>query len=304
MSNEAFEHVPCNLCGADDCTVIYHSKRSESGNADPAVFHSSSDEILLDPLVRCNVCGFQYVTPRVRPEIVLEGYTNVEESVFISQAGARERTFKKGLNVIQSWWKKPPGRMLDIGTGGGSFLKVAKDAGWDAAGCEPNRWLCKWCEENYGIRLVQGTVFDGKFEAESFDVVTLWDVLEHTPDPMSTLREVSRVLKPGGLLVVNVPDIGAWLPRLMGSKWVFLVSVHYFYFTRKTIRMALEKSGFDALTIKPHIQTLELGYIVRRTVPYLGFIGKGMVALTRAIRAEKWQMPYWVGQTLVIARKR
>ncbi len=303
MNSEYFEEVRCNLCGSDSYNTIRPARRADYTDVDPMAFHSSSDEILQDPLVKCTVCGLQYVTPRVKPDIVLRGYSGVEDKTFISQAGARERTFKRCLNIVQSVWKKKPGRILDVGTAGGSFLEVAKDAGWEVFGCEPNKWLCKWCLENYGIHLSQGTLFDANFDTEAFDIVTLWDVLEHTADPSANLTECARLLKPGGLLVVNVPDIGTWLPKIMGSKWVFLVSVHYFYYTKQTIRATLEKSGFRILRVKPHIQMLDLEYILKRTIPYLGFVGKLMYKSCKNNKLGRLQAPYWIGQTLIIAVK-
>ncbi|MGD9124440.1 MAG: class I SAM-dependent methyltransferase, partial [Desulfarculaceae bacterium] len=148
-----------------------------------------------------------------------------------------------------------------------------------------------------------GTIFDMNLEDAGFDLVTLWDVLEHTPDPLAVLAECRRVLKPGGLLVVNYPDIASLPSRAMGRRWVFLLSVHLYYFTPQTIRAALEKSGFTALLLQKHWQTLELGYIMRRMEPYLGAVarlgGKGV----RALGLGKAPIPYWMGQTLVISRR-
>ncbi len=106
----------------------------------------------------------------------------------------REITFGRCLDMIERVWKRAPGRLLDIGTGGGSFPYIASKRGWKAEGCEPNRWLCEWALENYGLPIRPGTVFDQKYPAKSYDVVTLWDVLEHTPDPKTrSSRDPSAV---------------------------------------------------------------------------------------------------------------
>jgi 2-polyprenyl-3-methyl-5-hydroxy-6-metoxy-1,4-benzoquinol methylase len=300
--NDALEHIGCVLCGADLPVIIYPSLR-ESREIDKNEFRSSGDEALKDPLVKCSSCGFEYVTPRIKSSLAFEGYSNTIDETFTSQAVAREKTFKKCLNIIQRHWNKKPGKILDVGTANGSFLKVAKDAGWDVEGCEPNKWMVEWCKKNYGIEIVNGTIFDGKFKDGQFDIVTLWDVLEHTPNPVDALKECLRVLKHDGLLVINYPDIGAWISRLMGRKWVFLLSVHYFYFTRKTIRKALAKTGFNILKIKPHYQTLELDYILVRATPYAKHIAKVLRSLVNGIGIGKIQFPYWIGQTLVVAKK-
>ncbi len=122
-------------------------------------------------------------------------------------------------------------------------------------------------------------------------------------DPTAVVLECKRLLKPGGLLVVNYPDIGSWISRLMGRRWVFLLSVHLYYFTRTTIRTLLERNGFSPFLMKPHFQTLELGYILHRMkayVPVLPGIGESIV---KALRLAHLRVPYWVGQTLVLATR-
>jgi SAM-dependent methyltransferase len=301
MNNDLFENIPCNICGNTAPETVYPSARAAGTAIDSKEFRSSGDEPLQDPLVRCPACGFLYVSPRIRPDRVMEGYVNAEDETFVSQALSRERTFAKCLAILEKARWKEPGRILDIGTANGSFLKVAKAAGWEVYGCEPNRWMGKWCKTNYQIDIVQGSVFDGRFEDGYFDVITLWDVLEHTPDPASTLAECARIIRPGGLLVVNYPDIGSWVARLMGKKWVFLLSVHYFYYTRTTIAAALEKAGFSVQKIRPHIQYLELDYILFRAAAYIGILARLPRFIFRTLGMGKMQIPYWVGQTLVLA---
>ena len=123
---------------------------------------------------------------------MLEGYAGGSDEQFVSQAAGREITFNKCLDLIERAWKRAPGRLLDIGTGGGSFPYIASKRGWQADGCEPNRWLCEWAFKNYGLAIRPGTVFEQRYPSESYDVVTLWDVLEHTPDPKS--RNPSRLI--------------------------------------------------------------------------------------------------------------
>lgn len=297
------EHIRCFLCSADDYDVIYPAQyERKSGNL-VETFRASGDELLVDQLVRCRRCGFQYVNPRLRGDLVFQSYSEGEDPAYVSQIEARERTFTASLDEIERALGRK-GRLLDIGTAAGAFVAAASKRGWDAEGCEPNQWLAQWGAAHYGIRIRQGSVFDHPYEAGSFDVVTLWDVIEHTLDPRQMLEHCRTLLKPGGLLVVNYPDIGSWIARAMGRRWLFLTSVHLYYFDRVSIRKMLESTGFAVTTIRPHVQRLELDYILFRGSVLSQYLFSAARGLARWTGLSRSQVPYWLGQTFVLARKR
>ena len=206
--DDHFETIVCTICGEKNYTVIYPALPLE--NEDPvARFKSSGDEPSKDQTVQCTNCGLVYVNPRLKPEFVVGGYSEGSDERFVSQAQGRELTFDRQLQFIEKHYPHK-GKILDIGTAGGSFLGVAKLRGWDVLGIEPNKWLCAWGKKNYGIDIKPGTLFDHHFPDNSFDCVTLFDVLEHVPDPTKVLSEINRILKPNGLLVVNYPDFNSF----------------------------------------------------------------------------------------------
>lgn len=292
------ENVKCNLCGSSDYNIFYSGIIDEKKALKN--FSSSSDDVSKDQIVKCSNCGLVYVNPRIKEKFVVECYTKGIDEKFVSQNNAREKTFEKSIKMIEVF---DSGKILDIGTASGGFLKVAKDRGWDTYGIEPNKWLCDWAKKNYNLNIIQGTLFDKKFPKNYFDVVTMWDVLEHVHDPAKTLKEIYRILKPGGLLVINYPDIGSAVSRLMKRKWVFLLTVHLYYFTPKTISSLLSKNGFRAFKINRHVQKLDLEYLVLRTSAYNKTIYKILNKLIKSISFNKLQIPYWLGQNVVLARK-
>jgi hypothetical protein len=119
------ESVPCNLCGKDDYRVVY-PPRYDLAKPEEIMhtFRSSGDEVLLDQLVECNNCGLMYLNPRLRSDVVIEGYSEGSDEMFVSQVAGRERTFARSLDLIEKY-RPQRGRILDVGTAGGSFLSVA-----------------------------------------------------------------------------------------------------------------------------------------------------------------------------------
>jgi 2-polyprenyl-3-methyl-5-hydroxy-6-metoxy-1,4-benzoquinol methylase len=296
------EHIRCNLCNSNEYKVIYPARYDKVTQQNLVEkFRSSGDEILVDRVVKCKRCGLVYINPRLKANVIFKGYSLGEDQNFVSQAKGREITFEKSLKFIERYAKK--GKILDIGTAGGSFLNVAKKRGWEVHGLEPNKWLCNWCKKNYGIEISSKSLFEQKYPSNYFDVVTLWDVLEHMPDPKKALKECNRILKPNGILVVNYPDIGSWISRFMGRKWVFLLSVHLYFFTRTTAKKMLKSAGFKPFLIKPHFQKLGLGYLLFRMEKYNRLMSKMGNKMVKILGMKNTQIPYWMGQTLVISRK-
>ena len=194
--------------------------------------------------------------------------------------------------------------MLDIGAAAGMFVKVAQDAGYEACGVEPSVWMSNFAKERYGVTVFPGVLEDARFDDASFDIVTMWDVLEHVPDPMATLREVKRILKPGGFLVVNYPRIDDPLAKIFGRKWWFLLSVHLFYFTPKTLLSYMEKLGFEKIAHRPHFQKLSYDYLVERLSVYSRFLAKAAKMLYIIPGFKKILIPYFASQYLMILRKK
>ena len=299
-----FESVPCAVCGADEFAVVVPSRRDPSQQIDLAtVFRSSGDEPLQDQMVRCTSCGLCYVRPRLKWELILEGYRGGTDENFVSQIAFRERTFRKCLDKIERAAPLGGKRVLDVGAAGGSFLAMARGRGYEPLGCEPSTWMCGFAREHYGLELFPGTVFDMPVEPGTVDLLTLFDVIEHTPDPQAVLRRAYELLTPDGVLAMSYPDYGSLAARMLGSRWPFLLTVHLYYFTPATMTALLRRTAFAPLGYTPHLQILELGYVGQRAAPYLGPLAPVVTGPLRVLGLSKLPFQYWVGQTMVVARK-
>ncbi|MBI2664078.1 class I SAM-dependent methyltransferase [Candidatus Woesearchaeota archaeon] len=296
------EAVRCDLCGQDNYLVIYKGALKADEGCSAETYKSSGNKPTEDTIVKCNSCSLIYVNPRLKGEKIVEGYSEGTDENFVSQVKGRESTFLKGIQFIERFTK--PGKILDIGTASASFLHVAKKRGWQVYGVEPNKWLCGWAHRNYGLYVQPGTIDSLNYPDGFFDVITLWDVLEHVPNPTWVLERCHRLLKPGGFLYVNYPDYESYASRVMKSKWIFLLSVHLYYFTRTTIDKMLQKTGFQTLKFRTHWQTLTLGYLVYRMQPYSKLLYRLGNAVVTLLHMKNLPFKYQLGQTGVIARKK
>ncbi|MCX8043026.1 MAG: class I SAM-dependent methyltransferase [Desulfobacterota bacterium] len=305
---EIQQEVSCNLCGETTYSVVYPARFSPEDSAHTVLarFRQCGGDLLLDRVVRCKRCGLVYINPRLRDDLLLQEYTDASiqgyKEQFVAQHRGRERAFTRCLQQINKYVPSR-GKLLDVGAAAGTFMAVARRDGWEVSGCEPNTWFCQWGKEHYGITIDQGTLFNQKYPENFFDVITLWDVIEHVTDPLSLVAACARLLKPNGLFVCTYPDIGSWIARLMQRRWVFLMSVHLYYFTKTTIRSLLQRCGFKVERIFPHIQILQAGYILYRMQTHSAFLYRICKAVLDITRMHDRMLPYWVGINCVIARK-
>jgi 2-polyprenyl-3-methyl-5-hydroxy-6-metoxy-1,4-benzoquinol methylase len=140
-------------------------------------------------------------------------------------------------------------RLLEIGVGSGSFLRLAQEQGYDVAGCDLSRSICRRVEDLYGMSMHNLPI--GKVAGEDlFDIVVMNHVLEHVNDPVGVLREVNRLLTSGGIAHIAVPNVACWEAGLSG--WASYEPYHLTYFTPKTLVRTVVASGFDISSISTH----------------------------------------------------
>lgn len=278
------EFVRCNLCGSNDSVLLYPSTVGPGSNVeDHSAFNCTSTGYGRHyAIVKCNQCGLIYANPRKDSKEVLGKYVEVEDPLYFEERQGRVMTFEKHLRPLHTLTGPPCGRaLLDIGAHIGVFVEVANKAGWRAIGIEPSRWSVEIARQS-GIELIQGTLASSNLPDNHFDVVTLWDVIEHLSDPRAELEHVFRLLKPGGWVVIHTMDIESLFARLMGSRWPWLMEMHLYYFSVRTARSMLESIQFQWRLSQPQGRYLRLGYLVSRIKPYSY---KLMTTLDKLIKA-------------------
>jgi SAM-dependent methyltransferase len=128
------------------------------------------------------------------------------------------------------------------------FLREMQLAGWQAAGIEPISSAAELARRRFGLEVFEGWLRDAPFAASSFDVLTFWDVLEHTFSPRSDLSQAARLLRSGGLLAINIPNWDSFDRRPFGANWQgFDPPRHLYMFSRETLTRLLTETGFEIL---------------------------------------------------------
>jgi SAM-dependent methyltransferase len=155
------------------------------------------------------------------------------------------------------------GRLLDIGAATGYFLSIAKKRGWKVYGVEISEHAANLAREK-GLNVLTGTLTNANFPAGFFDVVTLWDVIEHLPDPEVDLCIAFKLLKPGGLVVINTPDADSFYAKIMGRRWhALLPPEHLTIFNLGNLSVLLGQAGFKVVAVDKIGKRFTLQYIFK-----------------------------------------
>lgn len=190
---------------------------------------------------KCNNCKliFQHPIPDTIENLELyppEYSLAQQESDSLSQYGLLKR-----CRVITRW--KTPGNLLDIGCGTGKFIMTMRDKfGWDVQGIEPNPRIAAEGRERYQLDIKTEDIQNYHPEGIKFDVITMWDVLEHLPNPSEVIAKLKTFLKPDGLLVMRVPNSNSWDARIFGKYWAgYDAPRHFFVYNPKNLAILMNK---------------------------------------------------------------
>ncbi|MCK4911127.1 MAG: class I SAM-dependent methyltransferase [Thermodesulfovibrionales bacterium] len=166
---------------------------------------------------------------------------------FIAPVETVVRSLRTGrLNKIESLSTK--GRMLDVGCGLGLMLALARDRGWEVVGLEFNNETAAPARKEFGLNVRTGRLSNNGFEKCSLDVITFWHSLEHLEDAVDDVREAAKLLKPGGLLLLSVPNFESLQSRMSGPGWFHLdVPFHLYHFSASNIKKLLKDAGLEVV---------------------------------------------------------
>ena len=224
--------IKCPLCGKND-------------------FHLYQKNI---NLLQCESCGIvvdKHIIHDVANEELVKAWFvedyNQSRSFWVEmfESWANKRTW----NRIARFASQKRTKLFEIGVGSGSFLKFVKDKGFDVAGCDLSKSICKHVENTYNITMHYGFISDLPLPFQ-FDVIVTNHVLEHVNDPLKFLSDLKARLKEDGIIHIAVPNVAAWEARFSG--WTSYEPYHLIYFSPRTLRRLVETAGFRVVTLSTH----------------------------------------------------
>jgi 2-polyprenyl-3-methyl-5-hydroxy-6-metoxy-1,4-benzoquinol methylase len=235
--------IPCILCGS--------SRR--------AVMHEKAPY----QIVRCADCGLVYTLPRLSSEALREmyqsdywrsdaakdfGYTD-----YVADEPLYVKTFRMRGDLVARH-RPPPARLLDVGCAAGFALTALRERGYDVRGVELSRPMAELARRRLGddAAVHCGVLEESLFGGAKFDVITMFDVVEHVEDPVALLATARRMLSPGGVVVFETQNVASRFARLMGVRWQhYKFQEHLWHFDPKTMRVLLAKAGLELVEWSP-----------------------------------------------------
>jgi SAM-dependent methyltransferase len=216
-------------------------------------------------VVRCVRCGLLSVDPLPTPEALADTYRR--DDLPHAYEKAHGQAYVLGDREAPAYAHERlgdlerllggPGRLLDVGAARGVFLNLARSRGWDVTGIELSIEAMRAARGAFGLELIPSTVEEAGFRDGSFDAVHMSHVLEHLPSPVGTLREIHRILRPGGVLMIEVPNE---FGDLMGAVRELVLrrrrpayevpSPHLYFFTPRTLRAVVRRAGFRTRALR------------------------------------------------------
>ncbi len=201
-------------------------------------------------LSECVSCGF--VFRPVSHEQITDSHDDAyfddysDGRAYLDEEPERRHEADQRVRWLAGCGLTPPGRLLEIGSAAGHFVAAAGEAGWSASGIETNDTVAEHGRAALGVDVRTGFIEDQSLEDGSYDVIAMWHVLEHIPEPLPILQQLWRACKPSGHLMLEVPNRSSREAEVMGADWPhWAPHAHVSHFTPPTLSLLLERSGFE-----------------------------------------------------------
>jgi SAM-dependent methyltransferase len=290
----------CPVCAKQDVEV--YSEGDDKQLVSSAI-GSSRKDVSHGKILRCKVCRFGFRLLRPPEEQLSSLYRELDPEIYEKESLSRSKTANCHLRIVERYI--PGGELLDVGCASGVFLGCAVHNGWKVVGVEPSKLLCdkaKKLIDGRG-RILCLPLQQADLPPSSFDAVTLWDVLEHVLEPVGFLERCAMLLKPGGYLFINVPDLDSLPARILGERWPLLLAEHLNYFNRSSLRLCGDRAHLQWIKFGRRPAWFSLKYVLYRMAQHRipgSSMGHGLVS---GNLLGKVTIPAFLGESYGIWRR-
>ncbi len=289
----------CPACESDNTKLYLEGDDS----INPASIGSSRTKLSHGRILRCIDCGTGFRSFRPDPQQLAEMYRGADDEVYEAELPNRLKTAKRHRDIVERHHSEP-GSIVDIGCASGTFLRQMADHGWTVYGVEPAasqyaRAKLAFPEEGR----IQQTVLEEAVLPDDVDAVTIWDVLEHVPEPEKFLQRCSSLLRQGGLLALNVPRMDSFAARVLHARWPLMLAEHLNYFTADGLRELGKRAGLKLISTGSRPATFSMDYICYRLSQH-GVPGmQSTRKLLTGIGMQEWSLAVWMGEIFAVFSK-
>lgn len=248
------------------------------------------------PIFSCTRCGVFFVFPQPTSDQIRKIYSenyfdrgNKYKSAVENTDNPNYRNDQIKVALLQKF--TPTGTVLDIGCALGGFLQVAQEAGYNVSGIEISKSAVHHIQKNKNLDVICGELISAGLPDGKYDIVTMWDVIEHLSDPISYIKEIQRILKPGGILALTTGDIRAVWPRLAKRHWQLMTPPqHLFFFHPQVIKSLLAQNNFSLKDVRYIGKYATIDFILFKANESFGGIIDPIKTLARRLGVDKKQI--------------
>ena len=299
---EHLQPTECAICGTQTAGEELYPANLAPDSFTPAVFSARRlPDRMHYRMVRCGQCGLVRSDPVLGADALAELYRDSSFDYGEELEGLRA-TYGAALDRAAGHLGSREG-LLDVGCGSGFVLEVAQERCWTGVhGVEPSGDAIAKAAPAIAPLIVQDVMRAGLFDDGSLSLVTLFQVLDHMPDPAGLLRDCHRLLRPGGLILALNHNVTAWSARLLGERSPIIDVEHTFLYSPATMRRLFSAAGFDVLSVSPVRNTYSLAYLTQ-LVPLPQALKQSLIPRLRATALGRHQLTVPLGNLRLIARR-
>jgi len=291
----------CAACGSE--ALVAHMKVKGEMGADGLIPTTKEFGTALGDVVRCEACTHMQLDRFPTEEELEAAYEDAASSDYVEEEAGQRASFASVLERVERFAPER-GSLLDVGCWVGFLLAEARDRGWrECIGIEPSTFASEYARQRLGLDVRTEELFTADLPLGYFDAVVMGDVLEHLTRANDALDRVAELLRPGGLLTLELPDAGSRVARILGPRWWSVIPTHIHYFTRQSAGTMLRCHGYEPLYVATDPKSFTIRYYLDKGGGYLPGVSRALVGAAQRVGiAERMWTPDFRDRMVFIAR--